>query len=203
MADSKTQLTEVYPDNIDARTTTTTGDKRLVVVIGDPATDAAVAPVSATLGLSVNLTAGTAAFGKLAANSGVDIGDVTLTAGTNLIGIVSSPAETSSVYNGATALTPKFAKIDLAATGTLVAAVAGKKIRVLALQMAAAGAVTVQAKSAAGGTALTGAISLATGVAHVLPFNPVGWFETVAAELLELALGGAVQVSGSLVYVEV
>ncbi len=90
MADSSVAITAGSGVAIDARTTTTSGDFRQVVVLGDPATDADVAPVDATLGLSVNLTAGTAAFGKLSANSGVDIGDVDVTtiipgtAGTNL-----------------------------------------------------------------------------------------------------------------------
>jgi hypothetical protein len=35
-----------------------------------------------------------------------------------------------------------------------------------------------------------------------LPFNPVGWFETSAATLLNLELGGAQSVDGVLVYIE-
>ncbi len=76
MANDNISITSGSGVSVDTRTTATDGDHRQVVVIGDPATDADVAPVDATLGLSVNLTAGTAVFGKLAANSGVDIGDV-------------------------------------------------------------------------------------------------------------------------------
>lgn len=99
----------------------------------------------------------------------------------------------------------KYAVIDAAASGdnTLVAAVAAKKIRVLALYMKAAGAVVARLESAAGGTALTGQMNIAANGDVTLPFNPEGWFETVAGELLNLELGGAVSVDGCLTYVEV
>jgi hypothetical protein len=37
----------------------------------------------------------------------------------------------------------------------------------------------------------------------VLPYNPLGWFETAAGALLNLELGGNVSVDGALVYQEV
>lgn len=94
--------------------------------------------------------------------------------------------------------------IDHATSGdnTIQAAIAGKKIRVLALAMSAAGAVTARFESAAGGTALTGQMTMATGIPIVLPYNPLGWFETVAGELLNLELSGAVSVDGVLDYIE-
>lgn len=113
---------------------------------------------------------------------------------------------TSSIAtNDTTHLLPKFAKIDAASSGdnTLVAAVTGKKIRVLALVLVSAGTVTARFESAAGGTALTGQMTLAVNTGFVLPFNPLGWFETVAAELLNLELSGAVSVDGCLTYIEV
>lgn len=83
MADSAVAVTAGAGTNIDTRTEGTNGHHRQVVVVGDPASNAGVAPVDATNGLSVTLTtalpAGTAAIGKLAANSGVDIGDVDVT----------------------------------------------------------------------------------------------------------------------------
>lgn len=83
MADTAIAITAGTGTNIDTRTEATNGNHRQVVVLGDPATNAGVAPVDATNGLSVTLTtalpAGTAAIGKLAANSGVDIGDVDVT----------------------------------------------------------------------------------------------------------------------------
>lgn len=99
----------------------------------------------------------------------------------------------------------KYAVIDAATSGdnTLVAAVAGKRIRVLSLYLVAAGAVTARFESAAGGTALTGQSSLAANGVLSLPYNPTGWFQTVAGELLNLELGGAVSVDGALSYIEV
>ena len=99
----------------------------------------------------------------------------------------------------------KYAKIDAASSGdnTLVAAVTGKQIRVLAAFMVSAGTVNVRFEDGAGGTALTGQMNLVANSGFTLPFNEVGWFETTAATLLNLELSGAVSVDGCLVYIEV
>lgn len=100
----------------------------------------------------------------------------------------------------------KRAIIDNATSGdnTLVAAVTGKRIRVLSLFVIMTGtAVTIRFESGAGGTALTGQMQPTQGGGFVLPFNPVGWFETAAGALLNLELSGAQSVDGCLVYVEV
>lgn len=96
----------------------------------------------------------------------------------------------------------KSLSISAASTGdnTLLAAVAGHKIRVLSYVLVAAGAVTAAFESAASGTALTGDMSLITGTPLVVPFQREGHFETVAGELLNLELGGNIQVSGHLTY---
>jgi hypothetical protein len=106
-------------------------------------------------------------------------------------------AESLSVY--------KRAAIDAATSGdnTLVAAVSGKKLRVLSCFLLAAAAVNVRFESGASGTARTGQMNLAANGGFVLPHNPAGWFETVAGELLNLELSGAVSVDGCLIYVEV
>ena len=111
-----------------------------------------------------------------------------------------------SVYgNTATPLLVKRAAIDAASSGdnTLVAAVTGKKIRVLSLFYLAAGTVTTRFESGAGGTALTGQLQHTAQTGMVLPDNPHGWFETAAGSLLNLELSGAVSVDGALTYVEV
>ena len=97
---------------------------------------------------------------------------------------------------------PLYAKIDAASSGdnTLVAATSGRKIKVTALFLVAAGAVTVRFESAAGGTALTGQMNFPANGGIVLPENSRGWFETNAGELLNLELGGAVSVDGALTY---
>jgi hypothetical protein len=99
----------------------------------------------------------------------------------------------------------KRAAVNAASSGdnTLVAAVSGRKIKVLALVLAAASAVNVRLESGAGGTALTGVMSLTTSdLKVVLPPSVPGyhWCETAAGALLNLELSGAVQVSGCLIY---
>lgn len=91
-----------------------------------------------------------------------------------------------------------------AGDNTLVAAVAGKQIRVLGLVLVASGgANTVRLESAAGGTALTGLMDLAADGQLILPFSVGGWCETVAGQLLNLELSAATAVGGVLAYVEV
>ena len=100
----------------------------------------------------------------------------------------------------------KFAKIAASSNGnnTLVTAVTGAKIRVLAYNLSAAGAVNAKFQSAAGGTDLTGLkYFAAAGDNLVAPFSPEGWFETVAGELLNLSLSAGVAVGGELVYAEI
>ncbi len=100
---------------------------------------------------------------------------------------------------------PKFAVIDAASSGdnTIVAAVTGAKIRVLAAFLVSAGSVTARFESGTGGTAMTGQMTLATNSGFVLPYNPVGWCETASGQLLNLELSGAVSADGCLTYVEV
>jgi hypothetical protein len=57
MADTAVAITAGTGTNIDTRTEATNGNHRQVIVIGDPATNAGVAPVDATKGLAVDLTA--------------------------------------------------------------------------------------------------------------------------------------------------
>lgn len=113
----------------------------------------------------------------------------------------------SAVYdNDTTPLQPKFAAVDAATSGDneLVAAVSGKKIRVLAGALVMTGtAVTIRFESGAGGTALTGQMTPTQGGVITLPFSPVGHFETAAGSALSLELGGAQSVDGWIVYVEV
>lgn len=113
--------------------------------------------------------------------------------------------QTDAIMSGLTALTPKFAIIDAASSGdnTLVAAVASRKLRVLALVLVAAGTVNVRFESGAGGTALSGQLNLVANTGFSLGFNPVGWFETASNTLLNLELSAAISVDGMLVYVEV
>lgn len=107
---------------------------------------------------------------------------------------------------------PQYAKISGAASGDneVIAAVAGKKIRILGLVIVAAGAVTVYFKS--GSTAICGdatnPMSLAANGGFVLPTPPAyptalapsGYMQTSAGEAFNMTLGGAVSVGGCVVY---
>ncbi len=154
------------------------------------------------------LPAGTNAIGKLSANSGVDIGDVDVTsqparaATTDNVG---AALLTNVIHNGTAAITPKFSAIDAATSGdnTLVAAVVGKKIRVVSLLLVSAGTVNARFEDGAGGSALSGQMNLVANSGFTLPFNPVGWFETTANTLLNLELSAAISVDGMLTYIEV
>jgi hypothetical protein len=114
--------------------------------------------------------------------------------------------ETGSIYQNGTARTPGFAAISGNTNGdnTLLAAQgAGHKIRVTSLFLVSAGTTTVRFESGAGGTALSGVMSLIANTGLVLPHNPNGWFETAANTLLNMELNAAVQVSGSFSYIVV
>lgn len=118
---------------------------------------------------------------------------------------VNAALRTDVMQDGNTQLTPKFAVINVAGSGdnTLIAAVVGKKIRVIGGLLIAAGAVSVRFESAAAGTALTGIMPLIANVGFQIPHIPVGNFETAVNTLLNLELSAAESVDGWLVYVEV
>ena len=153
------------------------------------------------------------------------IGDIkfgeALPAGTNNIGdvdVATQPARaattdsitaklaTDALQNGLTAVTPKFAVIDAAASGDnqIVAAVTGKKIRVLQYTLVCAAATDIKWYSASSsGTALSGLMSIVANSGISTAFSPVGLFETVSGEALILNLSAANQTSGTIVYCEI
>lgn len=113
--------------------------------------------------------------------------------------------DSNAVYAGSTALTPKFAFANITASQTdasVVALVATKKIRVLALAVLAGGtATTIIFQSNATVKSATFANGINTPL--VLPYNPVGWFETVAGEALKVTTGAGSTTGIHVVYVEV
>ena len=119
---------------------------------------------------------------------------------------ITTSNETSTVYAGATALTPKFKTISASSSGVnvVVAAVTSKKIRVLAWDVKVNAAVNFKWQSHTTPTDLTGLYYCsAQGDGVARSFNPLGYFETVAGESLDINLSGAVAVGGVLTYVEV
>ncbi len=129
----------------------------------------------------------------------------------DLAGADGDYAPVQVTQNGALMIAPganddyKYAVIDAAATpdNTIVALVSSRKLRVLSMFMVSAGTVIARFESNTGGTALTGQMNLIANSGFVLPFNPAGWFETVAGELLNLELSAGVSVDGSITYIEV
>lgn len=73
MADSAVVVTSGTGTNIDSRTESTNGHHRQVVVLGDPSTNAGVAPVDATAGLKVDLGADNDITGTVTANAGTNL----------------------------------------------------------------------------------------------------------------------------------
>lgn len=133
-----------------------------------------------------------------------------LAAGTNLLGKIANSHETSTIYNGTTALTPKFALANVAASQTdanIVTAVSSKKIRVLAVvavQGATASAgITFNSKGGGAGTAISALFAAGANNGFALGFNPVGWFETASGEALTVTTGAGATVGIQVVYVEV
>lgn len=107
----------------------------------------------------------------------------------------------------------KRASINCATSGdnTLVAAVTGKSILVLAFFLSGFGtAIGAYLKLGSSATALGNGTQTTlidkSGVAGnpsiTLPFNPEGWFKTDAGSALVLNLSGAQGVAGQVVYVE-
>jgi len=105
--------------------------------------------------------------------------------------------------NGATSQV-KFAVIDETDAGDkeIVAAVAGKKIRVLSYVIIASATSTVRWESGPGGTALTGSMSLSTIKSTESSCSVIGCFQAVAGESLSLETTGAVSFDGHLTYIE-
>lgn len=154
------------------------------------------------------LPAGTNAIGKLAANSGVDIGDVDIKsqpARDNATDTITASLDTNAIMNDTTALTPKYAAINATVNGdnTLVAAVVGKKIRVLSYVLVADAAVGCAFEDGAGGSELSGQMAFAANGGVSVPFSPVGHFETTANTLLNLETDAVANVRGHIAYVEV
>jgi len=172
-------------------------------------TDLVAADITKVNGSAVATGNGTASGSIRVALPTDGTGVVGLNAGTNLVGKVSSSNETSTMYDGTTALTPKFAAISAASSGnnTLIAANATKKLRILAINFISAAANNIYITNGAGGTALwagsTNKANFGANGGIVLPYNPVGWFETSANTALVANLSAASAIGGSITYVEV
>lgn len=118
---------------------------------------------------------------------------------------ISVGLQTDVMMSQLTALTPKFFSETVAASDTdeeLVAAVGGKKIRVLSL-VSQCGATATDVTFESSTTTRIHKIPAGANGGQVLPFNPVGWFETATGASLTCTTGTGSSTEISGVYVEV
>lgn len=160
-------------------------------------------------GGTVTIGAGSALIGKV----GIDqttpgtTNGVVLKDGSGVVidqtATVNVAQDTAAIKNGATSLTPKFAPIAASSSGdnAIVAAVVGKKIRVLSYVLMANAAVNAKWRSAT--TDKSGLLYFAANGGAVAPHTPIGHLETAVNEALNLNLSGAVAVGGHVTYIEV
>ncbi len=186
---------------------------------GGPVTTSNPLPVSIVNFPAVQPVSGTVAItGTVATSASLVVGGqsvsganplpvsqtASLPSGTNTIGGVIAQASTGVIYNGTAALTPKFVAISAEAAGdnTLVAAVPGKRLRVLKYTLLSSGFVGVKFRS--GATAdLTGSMPLAANSGVGGAYCPAGLFETATGDPLVVNLSAGVGIAGHLTYIEV
>lgn len=108
------------------------------------------------------------------------------------------------MQSGNDVVTPKFVAIAASSSGdnTVVAGVGSKKLRVLSYVLMASGTVNAKFQSSTGGD-ITGLLYMVANTGASSGFSPVGHFETVAGEDLQLNLSAAIAVGGHLTYIEV
>lgn len=113
---------------------------------------------------------------------------------------------TNAIYNATTALTVNFTAVITSASGStmVVASTTGKQIRVVALQLVISTASNIQWQSGTSASVnITGNESLAANAGYVLPYNPVGWFQTIVSESLWVNSSASSLIGGSLTYINV
>ncbi len=160
---------------------------------------------------SLNATVvGTGTFAVQATQSGTwNIGTVTtlpsIPAGTNLIGQISASDETGTIYSGTTAVTPKFATFSTSSSGatTVIALVNGKRLRVLRWSCTANGATNIQWQSHVTPTNISGLKYMTQFKDSGGAYCPVGHFQTVSGEALDINNSNAIAISGEVTYIEV
>lgn len=96
----------------------------------------------------------------------------------------------------------QFADINIAASGAVVAAVAGKRIRVIAMDIVCPNAQTVSWQSS-GGAEISGPQAFAANGGIVRPYNPGGWFQTAIGEGLNIIVSGAGTIGGNVTFITV
>lgn len=111
---------------------------------------------------------------------------------------------TSVMYDGKTAVTPKFAAIEAGSSGDniIIGAVANKKIRVLSYAFISSGTQTGKWKSG-NATDISGRMYFIANTGISAGYNPKGHFQTGTNKELVLNLSQAVSGGGHINYIEV
>jgi len=128
---------------------------------------------------------------------------------TNVTGSVNAYQQTDAIYNGATILTPLFTAIAFSGNGnnTVLSAVGGKRLRVLSMALVASTATGLHITDGPSGpgiyasSAFTSQFAANGGI--VLPFNPLGWFQTTSGSAVVFNISATSSIGGSLTYVQV
>lgn len=109
------------------------------------------------------------------------------------------------LYANGAPKTPKYAPITSSSSGatTIVTAVSTKKIRVVKWDLVTASAVNVKWQSHVTPTNISGLYPFAANGGISSSYCPIGHFETIAGEALDINLSGNVAVGGTLTYIEI
>lgn len=159
------------------------------------------ASVTPTSAFSVSINTSTSVIGAVMASTTLPVEVANFTYGSPLPAATCSSVLYSSTNN---AYDPIFAAITTTSSGAtqVASAVASKFIKVLSMQLTAASSVSAMwVSSASTAGFITGNAYLAANAGYVLPFNPLGWFETNSGEALNLILSNSVAVGGSITFI--
>lgn len=208
MADSAVAVTAGTGTNIDTRTEGTNGNHRQVVVLGDPATNAGVAPVSATAGLKVDLGTDNDVVVTNAGTFAVQV-DAALPAGSNAIGTVTAnlsatdnavlDAIDTNTDNIVHALAGEYETVAASQTDQALGATGGTGDYLASLLIipatTAAGAVSIKDGAGSAITVFTGGTG---SVSNLVPFTvPLGIFSAAGAWQVTTGANVSVIASGN------
>lgn len=126
MADSSIAITAGTGTTVDTRTEATNGHHRQVVVLGDPATNAGVAPVDATAGLKVDLGSDN---DVVVSATNLDVRDLTAT---DVVTVTGGAGQTADVK---VTLDSESVAVTNAGITTIAGAVSGTEVQVDVLTM--------------------------------------------------------------------
>jgi hypothetical protein len=130
--------------------------------------------------------------------------DINIKSGATALALESG-GNLATIATNTAAPTPLFATISASSTGatTVVAAVSGKRIRVMQVVLIVNAPVNVKFQSHVTPTDITGLFYLAANAGFSSGYSHIGQFQTVSGEALDINLSGSVAVGGYITYVTV